>query len=89
MGFSERVKYEVKRQAAFQCCRCHSIGVEVHYIVPREHGGSDDIENAAPLCPSCHAYLGGNPDKRKEIKQIRDSWYFAVSLLPNQFGYIA
>jgi 5-methylcytosine-specific restriction endonuclease McrA len=89
MGFSELVKYEVKRQAAFQCCRCHSIGVEVHHIIPQEHGGSDDIENAAPLCPTCHAYFGGNPDKRKEITQMRDCWYLKVSLLPNQFGYIA
>lgn len=89
MGFSEQVKLEVKRKAAFQCCRCRSMRVEVHHIIPQEHGGSDDIGNAAPLCPSCHAYFGGNPDKRKEITQMRDSWYEMVGLLPNNFHLIA
>ena len=89
MGFSERVKYEAKRKAAFQCCRCRSIGVEVHHIIPQEHGGSDDMENAAALCPRCHTYFGGNPDKRKEIIQMRDLWYEMVSLLPNNFHLIA
>ncbi|MFC2062673.1 HNH endonuclease [Chloroflexota bacterium] len=80
MGFSEQVKLEVKRKAAFQCCRCRSIGVQVHHIIPEEHGGSDDISNAAPLCPNCHAHFGGNPDKRKEITQMRDWWYDMVNL---------
>jgi tetratricopeptide (TPR) repeat protein len=28
--------------------------VQLHHIVPREQGGSDDISNAIPLCPNCH-----------------------------------
>lgn len=34
------------------CRRRH--GVQVHHIVPRLEGGSDDISNAIPLCPNCH-----------------------------------
>ena len=37
------------------------------------------MANAAPLCPNCHAHFGGNPDKRKEITQMRDWWYEVVS----------
>jgi hypothetical protein len=73
--FSEQVKIEVKEKAAFRCCRCQSIGVDVHHILPVKDGGSDDIINAAPLCPSCHDYYGDNPSKRKEITQMRDWWY--------------
>ena len=72
MAFSEKIKIEVKRRSAFQCCRCRTIGVQIHHII---QGGSDTIDNAAPLCPNCHDYFGQNPVKRKEIKQMRDWWY--------------
>jgi hypothetical protein len=36
------------------------------------------IDNAAPLCQNCHDRFGGNPDKRKEIAQMRDWWYDVV-----------
>lgn len=75
MGFSEKVRKEVKEKAAFRCCRCQTIGVQVHHIIPTKDGGSDDIENAAPLCPNCHDYYGDNPSKRKKIKEMRNWWY--------------
>ena len=75
MGFSESTKKEVREKAAFRCCRCQKIGVEVHHIIPQEHGGTDDIENAAPLCPNCHDDFGPNPEKRKVITHMRDWWY--------------
>src|SRR5689334_21991685 len=34
------------------CNRMH--GVQVHHILPRSEGGSDDASNAIPLCPTCH-----------------------------------
>ena len=78
MAFREKIKLQVKRKAGFQCCRCHDIGVEVHHIIPQKDGGSDDIENAASLCPSCHEKFGDNPHKRKEIKEMRDWWYEVI-----------
>ena len=78
MPFSEKIKLEVKRKAAFRCCRCRSIGVDVHHIIPEKDCGTDEISNAAPLCPSCHDYFGDNPSKRKGITQMRDWWYDIV-----------
>jgi anti-anti-sigma factor len=75
MPFSEIVKLEVKKRAAFRCCRCEQIGIDVHHIMPEKDGGSDDVDNAAPLCQSCHDQFGDNPLKRKEIRQMRDWWY--------------
>jgi hypothetical protein len=38
------------------CAVCqHRHGVQVHHIVPRFEGGSDDANNAIPLCPNCHS----------------------------------
>src|SRR5437016_3298747 len=79
MPFSEAIKLDVRRKAAFRCCRCHDIGVEVHHILPEESGGTDDEDNAAPLCPNCHDKFGANPVKRKEIRQMRDWWFEVVA----------
>ena len=75
MPFSESIKIEVKKRAAFRCCRCQNIGIDVHHIVPEKDGGTSDISNAAPLCQNCHDQFGDNPQKQKEIKQMRDWWY--------------
>lgn len=64
MAFSEKLKLEVRRMTAFRCCRCQSIVVEVHHIIPQADGGPDTIANAAPLCAKCHADFGANPAKR-------------------------
>ena len=79
MAFTESIKKEVKEKAAFRCCRCQKIGsTEVHHILPQANDGPDTFDNAAPLCPSCHADFGDNPIKRKEITQMRDWWYKQV-----------
>ncbi len=75
MTFTESTKLAVKQRAHFACCLCHALGVEVHHIVPQAAGGSDDEDNAAPLCPSCHEVYGANPVKRKFIRETRDFWY--------------
>ena len=78
MPFNEKIKLEVKRKAAFRCCRCHEIGIEIHHILPQAFGGEDNIENAGPLCSNCHTNFGANPEKRKELRQMRDWWYEVV-----------
>lgn len=74
----------MRRKAAFRCCRCQSIGVEVHHIVPQHESGPDTFENAAPLCAKCHEDFGNNPAKRKEIRNMRDWWYEQVPTLFRQ-----
>lgn len=78
MDFTEQTKKIVKEKAAFRCCRCQKISIEVHHIIQQEYGGSSDLNNAAPLCSNCHSDFGDNPIKRKEITQMRDWWYEQV-----------
>jgi hypothetical protein len=77
MPFSEQLKLTVKQKANFTCCWCQERRnkVDVHHIIPESDGGPDTEENAAPLCGSCHALYGNNPDLRKEIRSRRDHWY--------------
>lgn len=75
MAFSDALKLTVKKKSHFCCCLCHSLGIEVHHIVPQADGGEDSEENAAPLCPSCHETYGANEQKRKFIREARKFWY--------------
>ena len=75
MAFSEATKKRVRNRAKLRCCICREKGVEIHHIVPMAQGGSDDEDNAAPLCPNHHDSLGSNPQKRKFIREARDLWY--------------
>jgi len=76
MPFSEKLKKEIKERAHFKCCLCREQLVNhVHHIIPENKGGTDDEENAAPLCGTCHFQYGNNPDMRKFIRQSRDFWY--------------
>lgn len=80
MAFSERLKLRIKRRSHFRCCLCRSLEVEIHHILPQEEGGADTEDNAAPLCPSCHETYGGNPKKRKFIREARDFWFETCDL---------
>ena len=76
MSFSESVKRELKRKSNYRCCFCEEINfLDVHHIKPQSVGGSDDIDNAVPLCRKCHYAYGNNPDHRKYLKDKRDWWY--------------
>lgn len=78
MAFSEKTKEEVRKKACFRCVICQQPFVEVHHIKPQSEGGDDSMDNAAPLCSRCHDLYGANPQKRKQIRQMRDNWYETV-----------
>lgn len=75
MAFSEQTKLTAKRRSAFRCCICEQPFVEVHHITPSSESGGDTLDNAAPLCARCHDLYGGNPEKRCQIRQMRDHWW--------------
>jgi 5-methylcytosine-specific restriction endonuclease McrA len=53
--------------------RCRTAGcgsahfLDVHHIVPREHGGTNDPENLITLCAACHRMI-------HERSRLGDSW---------------
>jgi HNH endonuclease len=75
MPFPESVKVEAKQRANYRCVVCHQPWVEVHHIHREAQGGPNTLDNAAPLCGSCHTLYGGNPDLRKQLREMRDWWW--------------
>lgn len=86
MSFPEAIRIEAKKRSAFRCCIDQRPFVEVHHIIPSSEGGPDTIDNAAPLCAACHDLFGGNPEKRKQIRQMRDHWWERVAALPKDIA---
>jgi len=66
--------------------------MEVHHLVPESEGGTDDIDNAIPLCFDCHSEVmrydvhhpRGSKYKVDELKTRRDQVYeeFTRHLVP-------
>ncbi len=66
MAFRKSEVEELLVATGRRCCLCGKLHrVQVHHIVPSEQGGTDEIENAIPLCPNCHdeAHIGYAPGR--------------------------
>jgi ATP adenylyltransferase len=63
---SGSLRYEVLKRAGFRCELCgisaDERAIEVDHIVPRKHGGEDDISNLQALCFKCNANKGARDD---------------------------
>jgi ATP adenylyltransferase len=59
---SGSLRYEVLKRAGFRCELCgisaDERAIEVDHILPRKHGGEDDITNLQALCFKCNANKG-------------------------------
>lgn len=86
MPFSKQVKEDALVASGRRCCICHELkhtNMEVHHIKPQAEGGTDDFDNAIPVCFDCHANIGHyNPKhpkgvnySQRELKKHRDTWY--------------
>jgi ATP adenylyltransferase len=63
---SGSLRYEVLKNAGFRCELCgisaDERAIEVDHIVPRKHGGEDDLTNLQALCFKCNANKGARDD---------------------------
>ena len=63
---SGSLRYEVLKRAGFRCELCgvsaDERAIEVDHIVPRKHGGEDNLTNLQALCFQCNANKGARDD---------------------------
>jgi len=73
---SGTIRYEVLKRAKFRCELCgisaDEKALEVDHILPRNHGGSDEISNFQSLCYSCNAMKRDRDDT--DFRGLRDSY---------------
>jgi hypothetical protein len=89
MPFSPQVKARIFVRSARICCLCFKpcgTRIEAAHIVAEADGGSNDDDNAIPLCFDCHEEIGsynprhpkGNKFTNVELKTRRDALYRLV-----------
>jgi diadenosine tetraphosphate (Ap4A) HIT family hydrolase/5-methylcytosine-specific restriction endonuclease McrA len=73
---SGSIKYEVLKRAKYRCELCgvsaEQKALEADHIIPRNHGGSDDISNLQALCYTCNAMKRDKDNT--DFRQVRDSY---------------
>jgi len=76
---SGTLRYEVLKTAKGRCELCgismEEKALEVAHIIPRNHGGSDDISNLQALCYSCNAMKRDRDATDFRAVKKRLSWH--------------
>jgi diadenosine tetraphosphate (Ap4A) HIT family hydrolase len=71
---SGSLRYEVQKRAGFRCELCgisaDERAIDVDHILPRKHGGTDDLTNLQALCFKCNANKGARDDE--DFRVIRE-----------------
>jgi 5-methylcytosine-specific restriction endonuclease McrA len=64
---NERVKSRVRERAGNRCeyCQLEQIdsplaALHIEHVIPKAHGGTDDLENLALACIDCNLHKGPN-----------------------------
>ena len=72
---SGSLRYEVLKRAGHRCELCgvpaSERAIEVDHIVPRKHGGEDDLTNLQALCFKCNANKGARDDQ--DFRVVREA----------------
>ena len=74
MAFSPEKVSELLAQCHRRCCICHrfcGVKMETDHIRPQAEGGTDDIDNAIPVCFECHAEIHSYNDKHPRGRKFR------------------
>lgn len=80
-ALSGTLKYEVLKRAKFRCELCgvsaEERALEVDHIIPRRHGGADDISNLQALCYACNAMKRDRDDT--DFRDVAESYDHRVA----------
>lgn len=77
--FSAAQKEEIRRRDGERCVNCGAADdLRVHHVIRVDDGGTDDVENGATLCKSCHDELhSGGHGYGDEYDTIEEFWEWA------------
>lgn len=92
-NISKETRREVYARDYYRCALCDTPrGLQIHHVIPRSRGGSNDPENLITLCMWCHNAIHGTrwpnmPDwmDKEELKQAAVEYladYYAGSWYP-------
>jgi 5-methylcytosine-specific restriction endonuclease McrA len=71
MQLSSRTIQKILKRAKIECAMCgwNRTSLDIHHILPRSEGGSDELNNLIALCPNCHRLAHEKQYTSDELKQ--------------------
>lgn len=69
-SISTATRLAVYRRDGYRCALCDDVrGLQIHHVMPRGRGGSDEPMNLICLCWRCHAEAHGTwmPERHKTL----------------------
>lgn len=71
-SISPRTKMKILRRLKLSCFNCDwsEAACDIHHIIPRSKGGTDDHTNLTILCPNCHRVA--HEKKQTNFKSIEE-----------------
>lgn len=87
MSISDEKVAGILVKSARHCCICRRflpLNIQIHHIVEKENGGTDEEENLIPVCITCHSTIHTKTQMTKsftsiELKGHRDKVYEMVA----------
>lgn len=69
---SSRTRSKILRRMNIGCSHCGwKVGaIDLHHIIERKNGGSNDMDNLSPVCPNCHRLIHEGKLTRTDIKSL-------------------
>ena len=57
---SNKQRLSIYKRDNFRCALCDGVrGIQIHHVIPRSHGGSNNNHNLITLCMYCHGIAHG------------------------------
>ena len=76
LDMSNRTTMKILRRMKLPCFSCgwfhDDVVGDVHHIIPRKDGGSNENTNLTYICPNCHRLAHSNVIKSKDLISIED-----------------
>lgn len=80
--------FDIGEQDVWMCEACTrqfhiNNGLEIHHIIFRSHGGTDDVKNCICLCVKCHTKAHNEKLSKGELQYIHNNF-----LLGNRINFV-
>lgn len=62
--------FKYGEQDFIPCEHCGKRAVDIHHIIYRSHGGTDEVENLIALCRKCHDMAHDNELTQGDLKLL-------------------
>lgn len=93
LDVSKRTVMKILRRANIGCsiCQWNAASCDIHHIIPKREGGTNDMSNLIVICPNCHRMAHEKIYSRellfdKSIKTTLPNWQEYYNQTRERFG---